>query len=111
VPVACDVDAGARAGQFDIANNSTGAVTINSSGSNAIAILPPGAAASVVCILTSGTSAASWSLVVTPVAASLRWKAPLPMVGVGVRDGAIFGAGADRDELRRRRHGKQSAQV
>lgn len=49
--------------QYDITNNSTGAVTINSSGSNAIAILPPGASATVVCILTSGTSAASWSLV------------------------------------------------
>jgi len=56
---------------FEIVNNSTGAVTINSSGSNAIAILPTGTAVSVVCILTSGTSAASWS-VVTPVAASLR---------------------------------------
>lgn len=49
--------------QYDITNNSTGAVTINSSGSNAIAILPPGVSATVVCILTSGTSAASWSLV------------------------------------------------
>lgn len=48
---------------FTITNNSTGAVTINSSGGNAIAVLPTLTSVTVVCILTSGTSAASWSTV------------------------------------------------
>lgn len=47
---------------FQIVNNSTGAVTINSSGSNAITILSGGTSAIFTCILTSGTTAASWSV-------------------------------------------------
>lgn len=46
---------------FLIVNNSTGAVTVNSSGSNAVTVLAGGSSAIVTCILTSGTSAASWS--------------------------------------------------
>lgn len=49
-----------------IDNNSTGAVTIQSSGGNTIATLPAGASAAVTCILTSGTSAASWNAILTP---------------------------------------------
>lgn len=45
---------------FNIDNSSTGAVTINSSGGNAVLILAAGTSAMVSCILTSGTSAASW---------------------------------------------------
>lgn len=45
---------------FRIVNNSTGAVTVQSSGANTILILAPGAAAIFTCILTSGTTAASW---------------------------------------------------
>lgn len=45
---------------FRIVNNSTGAVTVQSSGANTILILAPGAAAVFTCILTSGTTAASW---------------------------------------------------
>lgn len=44
-----------------IVNLSTGAVTVNSSGGNAIIILAAGTSAEVTCILTSGTSAASWN--------------------------------------------------
>ena len=44
-----------------IENNSTGLVTINSSGSNAVLILASNTAAIVTCVLTSGTTAASWS--------------------------------------------------
>lgn len=44
-----------------VVNNSTGAVTINSSGSNLVGTLPAATQALVVCILTSGTTAASWS--------------------------------------------------
>lgn len=45
-----------------IVNNSTGAVTVNSSGGNAIVVLPGGTSTWVTCILLSGTTAASWSL-------------------------------------------------
>lgn len=44
-----------------IVNNSTGLVTINSSGANNIIILAGNTSAVITCILTSGTSAASWS--------------------------------------------------
>lgn len=44
-----------------VVNNSTGVITINSSGSNLIKTLPAGGTCLVTCILTSGTTAASWS--------------------------------------------------
>jgi hypothetical protein len=47
--------------QFEIVNNSTGVVTVNSSGSNLVYTLAPTEAVTVTCILTSGTTAASWS--------------------------------------------------
>lgn len=47
--------------QFVIVNNSTGAVTVNSSGANAVLILAGGTSAVITCILASGTSAASWN--------------------------------------------------
>ena len=50
---------------YTITNNSTGAVTVQSSGANTIAVLPTQTTITVVCILTSGTSAASWSTVPT----------------------------------------------
>lgn len=46
---------------FYIVNNSTGLVTVNSSGGNNVIILGAGTAAEVTCILTSGTTAASWN--------------------------------------------------
>lgn len=46
---------------FRIVNNGTGAVTVQSSGANAIIVIPGSATAIVTCILTSGTTAASWS--------------------------------------------------
>ena len=46
--------------QYYIANNSTGLVTINSSGGNAIVVLAAGGDARLTCILTSGTAANSW---------------------------------------------------
>lgn len=48
--------------KFYFNNLSTGAVTVNSSGGNAVIILAGGTSAVVKCILTSGTSAASWSV-------------------------------------------------
>ena len=49
--------------QYQIVNLSTGVVTINSSGGNLVATVAPSSTVTVTCILTSGTSAASWSSV------------------------------------------------
>lgn len=46
---------------FEIHNNSTGALTINSSGGNLVATLNANATISIVCILASGTTASSWA--------------------------------------------------
>ncbi len=48
--------------QFFIANESTGAVTIQSSGANTVIILAGGASAVLTCQLITGTTAASWSV-------------------------------------------------
>ena len=58
VPVTSTLVAGST---YSIQNSSTGAVTVNSSGGNAIVVLAPNTQATVTCILTSGTTAASWS--------------------------------------------------
>lgn len=47
--------------EFRIVNNSTGAVTVQSSGANTVLVLAAGTSAIFDCILTSGTTAASWS--------------------------------------------------
>lgn len=47
---------------FEVHNNSTGTLTVNSSGGNLVATIPAGLTALVTCILTSGTTAASWDL-------------------------------------------------
>lgn len=48
---------------FSIVNNSTGSVTVQSSGANSVLVLAGGTSAVFTCILTSGTTAASWSYV------------------------------------------------
>jgi hypothetical protein len=45
---------------FYIVNNSSGTITVQSSGLNSIGTIPSGITAHVTCILTSGTTAASW---------------------------------------------------
>jgi stage V sporulation protein SpoVS len=45
---------------FHIVNNSTGNLTVNSSGANLVATIPANMTLMVTCILTSGTTAASW---------------------------------------------------
>lgn len=55
---------------FRIVNNSTGVVTVNSSGGNAVVAMQPGTQAIVTCILTSGTTAASWSITYIPIASN-----------------------------------------
>lgn len=60
--VTMPVTSGLALGQsWMIVNNSSGAVTINSSGGNAIQILAANTSAIVTCQLTSGTTAASWN--------------------------------------------------
>lgn len=49
--------------QFQIVNNSTGIVTVQSSGANAIKAMNGGTSAWFTVILTSGTTAASWSYI------------------------------------------------
>lgn len=46
--------------QFQVVNNSTGAVAVQSSGANAIATVAPGTSSTFTCILITGTTAASW---------------------------------------------------
>lgn len=46
---------------FYIVNSSTGIVTVNSSGANLIKAIPAGGTLYVICVLTSGTTAASWN--------------------------------------------------
>jgi hypothetical protein len=57
LPVASTMTQGQR---FEIHNNSTGSLTINSSGANLVATITANTTAVITCILTSGTSAASW---------------------------------------------------
>ena len=46
---------------FEITNLSTGLLTINSSGGNLIATVASGLSSNLTCVLTTGTTAASWS--------------------------------------------------
>lgn len=48
---------------FTIINNSSGALTVNSSGGNLIQTVASGSQLDLICILTSGTTAASWQAV------------------------------------------------
>lgn len=47
---------------FMVMNLSTGNVTVNSSGGNAVFVVPGGSSIIVACVLTSGTTAASWNV-------------------------------------------------
>lgn len=61
---------------YHVANTSTGVLTVQSSGANTICTIPPGLSVMFTCILTSGTTAASWDYgftdfpAVTPVGGS-----------------------------------------
>jgi hypothetical protein len=45
---------------WELENNSTGAITVNSSGGNLVGTIPPGVCVHVLCIGTSLTTAADW---------------------------------------------------
>jgi microcystin-dependent protein len=48
---------------YEFENTTTALITVNSSGGNLVATIPPGATARIRCVLITGTSAASWSLI------------------------------------------------
>lgn len=60
LPVASTM--GATGSRFILENNSTGVVTVNSSGGNLVVAIVPGASVKITCILLSGTTAASWDV-------------------------------------------------
>lgn len=47
---------------YTVVNNSTGVVTVQSSGANTVLVMGPQSVAQFICILTSGTTAASWAV-------------------------------------------------
>lgn len=51
---------------FNIINTSSGTLTVNSSGGNAVVVMAPSSQAVIKCISTSGTSAASWDELYLP---------------------------------------------
>ncbi len=53
---------------FEIVNLSTGALTVNSSGGNLVTTVPAGNSSKIICILASGTTAASWNAVAVALA-------------------------------------------
>ena len=55
-----------------LVNNSSGNVTVNSSGGNLIQTMAPGTRLILTCILTSGTTSASWSAVYSTLAAATQ---------------------------------------
>lgn len=55
-----------RGQQFWVINNSTGIVTVNSSGNNAVQLLQPGTSCLFTCVLVTGTDAASWDAAYIP---------------------------------------------
>lgn len=57
LPVVTTLSTGQR---YEIHNNSSGAITVNSSGSNLVATVPAGVTTVITCILITGTTAASW---------------------------------------------------
>jgi len=57
LPVVSTLSLGQR---YEIHNNSSGAITVNSSGSNLVATVPAGVTTVCTCILITGTTAASW---------------------------------------------------
>lgn len=82
---------------FKIINNSTGAVTVNSSGGNAVVVLAAGARATVECILITGTDAASWAVTTpsvisaatgTSLALTAGMTSASPTAGIGYATGS-----------------------
>lgn len=73
---------------FDIINNSTGALTINSSGGNLVQTVGTGARVTVFAILLTGTSDASWGRVFYPATTTAGYisMSPIFRVEAGAND-------------------------
>jgi hypothetical protein len=84
LPVASTLVLGAA---FSIHNNSTGDLTINSSGGNLVATVTANTTFTFTCILTSGTTAASWDSDVTGFTSTL----PVVRGGTGLSSGTSGG--------------------
>ena len=84
LPVASTLVLGAA---FSIHNNSTGDLTVNSSGSNLVATVTANTTCLFTCILTSGTSAASWDADFTGFTSTL----PVIRGGTGLASGTSGG--------------------
>lgn len=75
---------------FFITNTSTGVVTVNSSGGNLVATVPPQATRQFMCILITGTDAASWfvSYDEIPVGHEMDWSGLSLPANYIARDGS-----------------------
>jgi hypothetical protein len=71
---------------FHIANNSTGNLSLQSSGLNAVATILPNTTAHVTCILTSGTTAASWDYGFT----DFNTSVPVALGGTGTTSATAY---------------------
>ncbi len=92
---------------FEIVNNSTGVVTVQSSGANTVVAMAAATKLLVTCILTSGTTAASWDYVYQPNASGITGTGSLvrhttpTFTGIittteGLFGGAASGGGIER---------------
>lgn len=66
---------------FFIVNNSTGVVTVRSSGGNTVQAMAAGTCLEVICILTSGTTAASWQAIYSTTAGNVMTTAGDIIIG------------------------------
>jgi len=75
---------------FFITNISTGIITVNSSGGNQVTLIPPSTTRQILCILASGTDAASWfvSFDGVPVGHEMDWSGLTPPTNYIPRDGS-----------------------
>ena len=75
---------------FYITNTSTGIITVNSSGGNLVSAIPPSTTRQFLCILTTGTNAASWfvSFDGVPVGHEMDWSGLTPPTNYIPRDGS-----------------------
>lgn len=82
--------------QFLIINNSSGALTVNSSGGNLVQSVAAGGSAFITCILLTGTGAASWDSTYIAASAAVTW-------------GTITGTLSDQTDLQTALDAKVSA--
>ena len=77
---------------FHITNNSTGNLTVNSSGGNLVITVLPGTTAMCTCILVTGTTAASWEAGYTDFSTATGTGAVVLATSPTITDPSIIGA-------------------